>query len=448
MGNSTVKVLAALVGLAGAALAADWPQFQGPDRSGVSPETGLLKSWPEGGPKVAWRIDDKLGRGFAGAVVQGGKAYLLDNDAGNDILRCIDLASGRQEWTFKYPCEGKYKGNYNGSRNLPAVDDKNIYILSPYGEVRAISKEKHDEALWVVNLVEEYEMKDKGGERDIGNWGVCQSPVLYKDTVIVAPLTRKAGIVALDKATGKEVWKSERLGQIAWTSPAISTVEGVDQVVMLHTRDKPRLTGLDAATGKVLWQYSKWECPNPIASHTDCGNGRFFITGGYAAGCAMVQVKKDGDKWTAEEVFQNKDLSAQACKPVFYKDHIYAASNSFPKAPQGVNETPEQKKQREVNNGLMCMDLKGQVKWKTGGTNEEEIGSIIIADGMIYNFLSEKGVLRLIVATPDEFKLLSEVRAVPKDMKAQNLWAPMALADGKLLIRYNRNMVCYDLKGE
>jgi outer membrane protein assembly factor BamB len=208
----------------------------------------------------------------------------------------------------------------------------------------------------------------------------------------------------------------------------IFTIDGVDQVVVLAGRGEPRLTGLDAATGKKLWQYKGWKVANPIASPTDCGQGRIFITGGYKAGCAMVQVKKDGDAWKVAELFQNKDCGARAVKPVFYKDYIYANSTDMINGPG-------------TGNGLMCMDLTGRVMWKTANDKDDENGSVLIADGKIYNLISESGVLRMAAATPEAYKELSSAEVT----KGINIWAPMAISEGKLLVRNRKTLMCVDV---
>ena len=411
---------------------ADWPQFQGPNRDGVSTETvKLADAWLAEGPKVLWKIEYTLGSGYGGPVVEGGKVYLLDRVGDQkDVLRAIDLATGKEDWTYSYfappeakddPKAGQWKGGYWGSRNLPTVDAKNVYCLGPYGDVTCVSKETH-EAVWTRNLIREYDAL-------LGNWGICQSPLVLKDTVVVAPLSKKAGLVAFDKATGKEAWKSEPLGGIAWTSPFLSTVDGVDTVVILCNRDEPRLAGVQAATGRKLWVYQGWKCPNPVASHTDCGQGRFFITGGYKAGCVMVQVKKDGEAWSVRELFANKKCGAQASKPVFYKDHLYANSGDF------LDEDSKS------GPGLLCMDLEGKVCWHMANDNIEENGNVLIADGKLFFLSSEKGVLHLVRAVPDACQELASAHV----WKGANIWAPMALSQGKLLIRVKQSLLCLDV---
>ena len=403
----------------------EWPQFQGPNRNGVSNQTvSLAPTWPAEGPKVAWAKKD-MGTGFSGAVVDSGKVYILDrvNDQ-QDVLRCLDLNTGAEEWTLAHdapaeakanPQAGKYKGNYNGSRNQPAVDESNIYILGPFGDVQAVSKQTH-QALWSANIIKDY-------GANLGNWGICQSPVLYKQTVIVAPLSKQAGLVAFDKTSGKEVWKSEPLGEIGWTSPLVATVAGVDQVVMLHSRGEPRLTGLDAASGKKLWEHRGWKCPNPIASAIALPEGQFFFSGGYGSGCVLVKASNAGGQWKVEEVFKNNNCGSQAQNPIFYQGCIYATSN-------------------DTKSGVMCMDLKGEVKWKTSNENPEEIGSLIIADGKIFSLLSEQGVLRMLAASPEGYKEMAKAKIT----EGANIWGPMAIADGKLLVRNRRTLLCLDLK--
>lgn len=404
-----------------------WPQFQGPGRNGVSTEDiRLASSWPAAGPKLLWACQ-KLGTGFGGPIVESGKIYILDRVGDRqDVLRCLDLATGAQDWTFAYdappeakadPKAGKYPGNYNGSRNLPAADAENVYILGPFADVQAVSKKTH-QPIWSHNLFKEYAA---GTTR----WGFCQSPVLYKATVIVAPLSPQAGIVAFDRSSGKEAWKSPPLGDLVWTSPLVATLDGVDQVISLNTRDEPRLAGVDAATGAKLWEYRGWQCPNPVASPVVLPEDRIFITGGYDMGGALVKIHRADGQWKVEEIFRNKACSSQGQNPIVYGGHIYANSSG--------NMC-----------GLLCMNFKGEVRWKTGNDNPEEIGNLLIADGKVFSLLGEEGILRMIEAKPDGYKELASAKII----QGANIWGTMAIADGKLLVRYKSTLQCFDLRAE
>jgi len=393
----------------------DWPQFQGPRRDGVSLETGLANTWPAAGPTLLW-TNEKLGSGYGGAIVDKGEVYLLDRVGDKqDVLRCLSLQNGQESWSYAFDAPLKYKGGYNGSRNLPAVDEQNVYIIGPLGDVKCISKKTH-QPVWEKNLVKDY-------GATISNWGFCQSPVIYKNLLVAAPLTAKVGAVAYDKATGNVAWESPALGDITWTNPCVMTLAGVDQIIILATRGQPKLSGLDVAAGKILWQYKAWKCPNTIASPIPAGEDQIFITGGYNAGCALVKINHAVDAWTAAEIFQNRNLSSQAQNPIYYKGYIYANS--------AANK-----------NGMTCIDLKGELKWHTSNTNEEDVGNILIADDKIYSIDSDAGAVKMLAASPEGYKELGNVGLG----KAGEIWAPLALSDGKLLVRQRNQLKCFDVK--
>jgi hypothetical protein len=156
---------------------ADWPQFQGPGASGISPETGLARSWPEGGPPALWTL--QVGTGFGGAAVQGGEVYLLDRLGDTqDALRCLDLATGRELWRFAYDAPGELP--HPGSRQVPSVADRLVYTVGPFGHVQAVDRRTHRSA-WSRHL-----LNDFGGGK-VPEWGFAQCPLVYGDTVIVAP---------------------------------------------------------------------------------------------------------------------------------------------------------------------------------------------------------------------------------------------------------------------
>ena len=167
-------------------LAADWPQYLGPDRNAVSTETGLKRSWGEDGPSVLWTFP--LGGGFGGPAVSDGKVYVLDRvGSEQDVLRCIDLTTGQEEWTFAYDAPGKF--DRQGSRSVPAIEGNYIYTCGPLGHVHCIDKRTH-KAVWQKNV-----WTDFGGE-GVPSWGISQSPLNYGDLLIIASQTKKAGVVA------------------------------------------------------------------------------------------------------------------------------------------------------------------------------------------------------------------------------------------------------------
>lgn len=442
--KSILTTLALVAALSATATAADWPQHLGPTRDAFSTETGLARSWPEGGPKVLWSFD--LGEGFGGPSVSEGKVYILDREESQrDVLRCIDLNSGREEWTFAYDAPGKT--SFNGSRTAPTIDGDMIYSCGAFGDVYCVDI-KTRKAVWNKNV-----MRDYGGEK-APMWAISQAPLLYKDTVIVASQMEQAGVVAYDKKTGDVVWKTPRLpGKLGYVTPVLMTIDGVDQVIMVSATNVPRSSkgksksrrrpapkatpaepiekggalGFDAATGKRLWFYDNWACKIPITQALDIGDGRVFITGGYDAGSAMIKVERKDGKFRVSELFKTQVCGSQTHPPLLLDGHLYMNSNSNSRA-----------------DGMMCMDLDGKVKWKTERAPNFQRGGLIYADGMVYNLGGDTGVLHLIDPNTKAFTELAQADVL--EAKAKKAWCPPALSDGKLLVRDQTIMKCLVVK--
>ena len=202
-------------------IADDWPRLGGIDGRGVSAETGLLRHWPEVGPAVLWTVP--VGEGFAGPAVRDGQVYLLDReDSERDIIRCFELLTGKELWKLAYSAPGALP--FNGSRNVPTVDDESIYALGPLGHLNCFSRLSH-QVVWSVHLVEDFKVpgidiataptnrQDKLLRSQVPTWGVTQAPLLWNDLVIVAPQTQETGLVAFDRKTGHIRWKSAYIGR-------------------------------------------------------------------------------------------------------------------------------------------------------------------------------------------------------------------------------------------
>jgi outer membrane protein assembly factor BamB len=420
-GRPSRCVLAGLLALTTAAplLAADWPQFLGPERTGIAPDKGLLRAWPEGGPKTLWTID--LGPGFGGPAIADGKVYLMDRmgdkNQAKDALRCLDLATGKEEWNLTYEAPGKME--YNGSRGTPAVDAKHIFAIGAVGNFTCVDKATHL-AVWSKHLLKDFGTKPQ-------DYGVAQSPVLYQDLVIVAPQTKTVGLVAYKRDTGQEAWRSPPTGPMSHVTPALANIGGVDQFVMIGQNST--ISGVAAASGELLWSFKSknWTNDTPIPSATPIGDGRFFITGGYKCGSMMIKVAKNGDKFAASEVFNIPKHGAIIHNALLHKDHLY------------VNCTT-----KSEFDGLMCFDLDGNIKWETGRSPNFEKGAILIADDLLLALDGKTGALALAQAAPDGYKELARAKVL--DGKGGDIWAPMALSDGKLLVRDQKQMKCLLLK--
>jgi outer membrane protein assembly factor BamB len=418
--KATARLVALMVTLSVAGvLAADWPWYLGPNRNGTSTEKGLLRTWPKEGPKVLWTAP--VGVGYGGPAVSGGKVYLLDrNDSVGDTLRCLDLASGKDLWTFAYDAPGKF--DHPGSRSTPAVDGNIVYTAGPLGDLYAISTTTH-KPIWYKNV-----WKDFGGGQ-LPRWALTQNPLLYRNLVIVAPQAPRATVVAFDKLTGELKWQSPVLaGGVGYVSPSIVKVGGEDHLVMImasrgfgRNSSGGSVNGLDPLTGKVLWTYGNFNCGIPVPHAVDAGEGRVLVTGGYNAGAAMINVQKKADgNHEAIELFKNPDFGAHTQPPILFKDHFYAQYTT-----------------NERSDGLVCMTMDGRVKWKTADEPPFDKGGAVLADGLL---LIVDGNTRLSLVEPDPsgFKPLASAEVLAP---GEN-WAPIALVDGKLLIRDQRQMKC------
>ncbi len=397
--------------LVGVGMAADWPKYLGPNGDAVSVEKGLLRAWPEKGPKVLWT--NALGTGYGGAAIQGGKVYTLDRvNQQQDVLRCLDLATGKEEWNFSYDAPGAI--DHDGSRNVPAVTEKFVYIIGPFGQFHCLDKATH-QAVWQKNLLSDFGTR---GPR----WAVTQSPLPYKDMIIVAPQAKDAGVVAYDQTTGKERWRSAAIGQLSYPSPMLTTIASVDQVTVVNSAG---VSAVSAADGKLLWKYAH-RCNIPVPGVTPLGNGKLFVTGGYNAGSAIIQVSRQADEWTVKELARIDLIGGHCHPPIVYQGHLYMLCNTNERA-----------------DGLVCFDFEGKVLWQTKRNPYlDKGGSLLTGDGLIYLMDGEKGELYIIEPSPEAFKPLSKVKL----LSGRQIWGPLALANGKLLIRDQKQMQCVVVK--
>jgi len=439
-----------ILGLAASLAAADdWPQFQGPTRTGSSIESGLARIWGDRGPKILWTID--VGAGFAGAAVRDGQVYVLDRiGERQDVLRCVDLATGRELWTCAYDAPGILP--YAGSRQVATVDEKLVFAVGPFGHLNCFDRNTH-KIVWSHHLVDDFKdpaiddgqkpatRADKLARAQLPEWGMTQSPVLYNDVVIVGPQTQKVGLAAYAKSTGQLRWTSAYIGRnwYSHVSAYLTALCGVDQVIMLAQPSDPEkspanappaiISSTDPKTGRILWQAQtprpyKIPIPQPLRIADD----RLLITGGYGVGCLIVKARKEGDNWSID-ISGTNTIASHIQSPVLYNDHVYVQSH---------------KEHGGANIGLVCLDLNGQFCWQTGAKLQFDFGSFLLADGLAFVMNGKNGELNLVDADPRGFKLLAKAKVL--DAEGGNVWAPMALSDGKLIIRDQHKMKCVEVR--
>jgi outer membrane protein assembly factor BamB len=418
--------------------AQDWPQFLGPDRNAKSTQKNLLRSWSDKQPEVLWAVD--VGIGYGGPVVKNGKVYLLDREDGvRDIMRCFDLKTGKELWNFEYPAPGTL--SFPGSRSVPIVDDRHVYSVGQNGDLYCIDINTQ-KPVWNKNIWTNF-----GGEA-LPTWGITQSPFIHGDLLFVAPQAPQAGVVAYNKLTGAVVWQTPNLTEPRmrdnYSSPKIVNIHGEEHLVIvsssLNLRQNSgaepvmgRITGLNPRTGKILWQYVGWDCHISVPCAVEAGNNKLLITGGYNLGAMMLQInKKSNGTFEVTELFRTTDFGSHNLPPIFHNGYFYAMYRTNNK--------------RE---GFVCMDINGKIIWKTGRNPDFDRGSMILADGL---FLATDGLTTLYLIEPshEAFKpiskstILRDGGVTTEGMTAfggstQN-WAPLALADGILLIRDQSRM--------
>ena len=432
---------------------ADWPQYLGTHRNSTSDQKGLLRAWPETGPEVLWTVD--VGRGYGGPVIKDGKVYLLDrDDSVGDTLRCFNLSDGKELWDFAYDAPGSVM--FPGSRSVPAVCGNHVYSCGPNGDLYCLDINTH-KPIWKKNVWTDFGGKAASpsggfgrGAREAGSfpiWAITQNPLLYGDLLILASQAPQAGVVAYDRLTGDVKWKTPNLGNESYASPSIVKIDGKDHVVMVISSTNPignrglpltlgKVVGIEPQTGKILWEYKKWECHISVPSAVDAGDNRVLVVGGYELGATMIKVEKKADgSYGTTELFTTEEFGDQTKPPVLHNGYLYAQ--------YGTNRRRD---------GLACMNVDGKIMWKTKRAPAFNKGSMILADGLI---LATDGAKSLYLIEPDstEFKplgsteLLSEAGTNTEGIGAriggstQN-WAPLALADGKLIIRDHSQMKC------
>jgi outer membrane protein assembly factor BamB len=377
-----------------AATGTDWAEYRGPNRDGVSTESGWAATWPPGGPKVLWKTS--VGVGYSSVSVSHGMVYTLGNARGKDTVYCFDAATGKTVWQYSYPCAD---GIQPGTRMTPTVDGDRVYIYSREGNLFCLDA-AGGQVKWSKNVVEALKAKSP-------RYGYGCSPLVFGEMLILETGAEAGSIVALDKMSGKVLWQSGK-ETCGFTSPMVVRVGGRDRIVMFCGT---ALVGLDAKTGEQLWR-EPWEIiyPNTCATPVVAGT-RVFISTGYKGGGQLFDIAEDKPRllWKTDQM--NNLFST--C--VLWKGHLYGFDGD-----------------REGPAFLRCLDFEtGSVKWSHEGLGK---GTLMIADGKLI-MMSDSGELVIAEATPDGYKELSRVKVL------EGLcWTVPVLSHGRIY--------CRSLKGE
>ena len=303
--------LSAIVLLPALAVAADWPQWRGVNRDGKSAETGLLKAWPAGGPKQVWRISG-LGEGYSSMAVVGNRVYTQGQRDRTEFLIALEAATGKKLWEVANGRAYEERRG-NGPRGTPTVEEDRVYALAADGSL-VCANAATGARIWGFNIVERY-----GG--GVPHWGISESPLIDGGRLIVMPGGPKASVVALDKMTGKEIWKSPG-EEAAYSSAVLAQVDGKKQILHFNAR---AAVGLQAETGEPLWSYA------PVSNRTAniatpiFHDGHAFFSSDYGTGAALLKLGAG----KAQEVYFTREMKNHYSSSVLVGDYLYGYSSSI-----------------------------------------------------------------------------------------------------------------------
>ncbi len=397
-------------------LGGNWPQFRGPSRDNISTETGLLRSWPASGPKVLWKTP--VAQGYAGVAIKDGRVYINDyNEAKKEhLVRALSLDTGKDIWQWSYPVE--IRPNHGITRTVPSVGQSLVFSLDPKCRFHAIDI-KTGKLVWQKNLVQEY-------RTTIPQWYAGQNPLLDGDRVILAT-GGDALAVAFDQATGKEVWRSPNPAKDLMSHASLmpATIAGVKQYLYLTMN---KVVGIAAADGQLLWNSPFTSRMAAVPSPIHIGDGRVFVTSGYEAGSTMYQVQKTATGWSAQKVYSltSAQFNSETHTPVLYQNHLFAVGS-------------------KTRGRFSCVSLDGKVVWQSpvvsgdmAASRTFELGGFLLADGMFFLLDGRSGALRLVEANTKQYNELASAQL----LEGEEVWAPPALSNGKLVIRDLKQMIC------
>lgn len=384
----------------------DWPQWHGPNRNNLSTETGLLKQWPQGGPKPVWTAGG-IGAGYGSLAIRGDRIYVQGAAKGKCTLFALDRSTGKHLWNAPI---GRTldQDRGPGPRSTPTVDGDRIYVLTENGDLASVN-DKDAYVLWSRNILEDF-----GGSNP--HWLISESPLIDGEKLIVTPGGRGGTIVALEKTSGKEIWRSTDLKDGAgYASCIVADVQGL-RTIMTLTADAG--VGVRADNGKLLWRYEKpangtANCATPVYS-----DKKVFYTSAYGTGCGLLNLSRQGDSIQTSEAYFSRDMQNHHGGVVLVNGKLYGFSNAI----------------------LTCMDFAtGQVHWRNRSVGK---GSLTYADGMLY-LLGESNQVGLAEATPEDYREKGRFSIPDQGLPS---WAHPVVCGSRLYIRDQGTLNCYDIR--
>jgi outer membrane protein assembly factor BamB len=386
---------------------ADWPQWRGPDRSGVSAETGLVREWPTGGPPHVWTTTG-LGAGYGSVAVAGGRIFVQSLRDRRSMVHSLNVADGRYLWS-KNIGAGNTNDRGPGPRGTPTVDGDRLYVLTENGDLICLLAENAT-VIWQRNI-----LKDFNGDNI--QWLISESPLVDGDRVVVTPGGPNAGMVALDKMTGRTLWVAKEVSdQAGYASPVVVDVQGTRAYTTLMAS---AAVGVRASDGKLLWRY-----PAPANNTANIATplvqaSRVFYSSAYGTGGGLLNLRPGGQgEVRAEEVYFTRDLQNHHGGVVLVDGVLYGFSNAI----------------------LTAIDFaSGRTLWRHRSVGK---GAITYADGRLY-VLSEDNVVGLADINVKGYRETGRFEIADQGLPS---WAHPVVSGKRLYIRNQHNLTAYDVR--
>jgi outer membrane protein assembly factor BamB len=386
--------------------AGDWPQWQGPDRSNVSRETGLLKQWPSPGPPLAWSVAS-LGAGYGAVAIKDDRILVQGSAGGRSVVYALGRADGKSLWSKPLgPAGSNDKGS--GPRSTPTIDGDRVYVLTENGDLSCL-KAQDGTSVWQRNI-----LKDFGGHNI--NWLLSESPLVDGNNLIVTPGGRGAGMVALDKMSGQTVWVAKELSDEAGYASAIAAdVQGVRTIMTLTAEAG---IGVRAADGKLMWRQKN--VANSTANITTpiFFDNKVFYTSSYGAGAALLGLTAQSGEVRAQQIYFTREMQNHHGGVVLVDGYLYGFNNSI----------------------LSCLKFStGETMWRNRSVGK---GSLTYADGRLY-LLGEDNLVGLAEAAPGAYRETGRFKIADKGLPS---WAHPVVSGGRLYIRNQNTLAAYDVR--
>ena len=402
-----MSVAAATVLSIGALHAADWPQWQGADRTRISKETGLLKQWPANGLPVVWQAGG-LGNGYGSMAVVGERVFVQGTRGGNSVVVALNRADGKEVWS-KALGRSTNDDRGPGPRGTPTVDGDRLYVLTESGDLACLKTD--GSAVWQRNILREF------GGRQL-QWLISESPLVDGAHLIVSPGGPGAGVVKLDKLTGKTVWQTSDLSDPAgYSSAIVADVQGVRTYL---TFTAAAGVGIRASDGKVMFRYDR--AANRVANITTpvFFENKVFFTSAYDTGAGLVSLSAQNGSVSASEVYFTREMKNHHGGVVLTGGYLYGFDDSI----------------------LTCIEFAtGKRMWRDRSVGK---GAIIVADGQLY-IQSENNAFALANATPSGYEEKGRFSFPDKGLPS---WAHPVVSGGRLYVRNQDSLMAYDIKAK